>query len=72
MKSPSIIATLLLATLASSFALTESDLTPAAIAGKTLTFSIETGAPPFATSGSWTGKFGTTPGNTFDHDQGDR
>ncbi len=47
------------------FALTESDLAPAALAGKTLTFTIETGAAPFATSGSWTGAFGTSPGNSF-------
>lgn len=48
-----------------ALALTESEITPAAIAGKTLTFSIETGAPPFATNGSWAGNFGTSPANSF-------
>lgn len=48
-----------------AFALTESDLAPAALAGKTLTFTINTGAAPFATTGSWTGAFGTSPGNSF-------
>jgi len=46
-------------------ALTESDLAPSALAGKTLTFTIETGAAPFATTGSWSGAFGASPGNSF-------
>jgi hypothetical protein len=65
MKYPSIIGSLLLATLATSSALTESDLTEAAITGKTLTFTIETGAAPFATIGSWNGTFGAAPGKSF-------
>lgn len=46
-------------------ALTEADLAPGALAGKTLTFTITNGAAPFATTGSWTGTFGATPGNSF-------
>ncbi len=51
--------------MATSLGLTESDLTPAAIEGKKLTFTIETGAAPLATNGSWTGMFGSAPGNGF-------
>ena len=65
MKHRSAILAILVSSLASSFALTEDELTAAAIAGKTLTFTVETGAPPFATSGSWTGMFGTSPENSF-------
>lgn len=46
-------------------AITESELTPASLAGKTLTFAVETGVTPFATTGSWTGTFGPAPGNVF-------
>jgi hypothetical protein len=49
----------------SAFALTEAHLAPAALTGKTLTFTVETGAAPFATSGSFTGTFGAAPGNAF-------
>ncbi|MES2440426.1 MAG: choice-of-anchor D domain-containing protein [Verrucomicrobiota bacterium] len=48
-----------------ALAITEAELAPGALAGKTLTFTVETGAPPFATSGSWTGNFGASPGNIF-------
>ena len=65
MKYPSIIGSLMLATLATSSAHTEADLTEAAITGKTLTFTIETGAAPFATTGSWTGTFGAAPGKAL-------
>jgi hypothetical protein len=65
MKHPLLTLAVACATLAPSFALTEADLAPAAIAGKTLIFTIETGASPFATSGSWSGKFGASPGNSF-------
>ena len=58
-------AVFLLACLAPASALTEADLTPAALAGKTLTFAIGNGAAPFATTGSWTGKFETSPANGF-------
>ena len=46
-------------------ALTEADLAPDALAGKTLTFTIVNGAAPFATTGSWTGTFGASPANSF-------
>ncbi len=56
---------LLLSTLVTASALTESDLTEAAITGKTLTFTIETGMAPFATTGSWTAQFGAAPGKAL-------
>jgi hypothetical protein len=65
MKPNLLILAALCATASPSFALTEAELAPAAIAGKTLTFTIETGAAPFATNGSWSGKFGASPGNSF-------
>jgi hypothetical protein len=55
----------LISLLAPAFALTDDDLTPAALAGKTLTFTVESGTAPLAASGVWTGTFGATPGNSF-------
>jgi hypothetical protein len=46
-------------------ALTLEDFAPAALAGKTLTFAIESGTAPLATTGSWTGTFETSPANGF-------
>jgi Abnormal spindle-like microcephaly-assoc'd, ASPM-SPD-2-Hydin len=46
-------------------ALTEAELAPDALTGKTLTFTVETGAAPLATIGSFTGTFGEAPGNVF-------
>ncbi len=48
-----------------AFGLTDDDLTPAALAGKTLTFTIQSGDSPLASSGVWTGKFETSPANGF-------
>lgn len=64
-KLPSLAATFLFVTVASASALTEADLAPAALAGKTLTFTVATGAAPFGTSGTWSGSFGASPGNAF-------
>jgi hypothetical protein len=61
MKYTLILGACALLSLATSQALTEADLTEAAITGKTLTFTIETGAAPFATSGVWTATFGMAP-----------
>jgi hypothetical protein len=65
MKSITLIASVFLACFSDSSALTESDLTEAAITGKTLTFTIEKGNAPFATTGSWTAKFGAAPGKAL-------
>lgn len=65
MKLPPLAALLVIATLAPAFAITEAEIAPAALVGKTLTFTVETGAAPFATSGSFTGTFGAAPGNVF-------
>ncbi|MES2660217.1 MAG: choice-of-anchor D domain-containing protein [Verrucomicrobiota bacterium] len=51
--------------LGSAFALTDDDLAPAALAGKTLTFTIESGTAPLAVSGVWTGTFESSPANGF-------
>lgn len=53
-----------LATITSVFAITDADITPAALLGKTLTFTIADGTAPLATTGTWTGTFATT-GNGF-------
>jgi hypothetical protein len=65
MKHNLLIIAVVCATASPSFALTEADLAPAAIAGKTLTFTIANGGAPFATNGNWSGKFGASPGNSF-------
>lgn len=58
-------ALLLVSLISPAFAITVADLDPAALAGKTLTFFIEFGAAPFASDGSWTGTFETSPANGF-------
>lgn len=63
MRLPSVIAFTSL--FGSAFALTDDDLTPKALAGKTLTFAIEEGAPPVAPSGVWTGTFQSFSANGF-------
>ena len=65
MKLPSLVASAVIATLAPAFAITEADITPAALVGKTLTFTIApTSAAPFPTIGTWTGTFAAS-GNGF-------
>lgn len=56
---------LLAAAVLPASALSEADLTPTALIGKTLTFTVETGAAPLATNGTWSGTFGDSPGNVF-------
>ena len=58
MKLPSLVAALVISALAPAFAITDADITPAALAGKTLTFTIETARAGFADTGTWTGTFG--------------
>lgn len=65
MKLPSLVAAVVVSTLGPAFALIETDLAPAALAGKTMTFSVEYGATPFAIDGSWTGTFESSPANGF-------
>jgi hypothetical protein len=64
-KTPSLLSAFAVFTSLPLSAITEADLAPEALAGKTLTFTIATGAAPFATNGTWTGAFGTAPGNSF-------
>lgn len=58
MKLPSLVAAIVVSTLAPAFAITDADITPAALVGKTLTFTIETAGSGFADTGTWTGTFG--------------
>lgn len=64
-NTPSLAATLLLVTFTSAFAITEADIAPAALVGKTLTFTIVNGGPPYATNGTWSGTFAAS-GAGFD------
>ena len=58
MKIPSFIAAVFFSALVPAFAITDAEITPAALAGKTLTFTIVTAGGPFANTGTWTGTFG--------------
>lgn len=58
MKLPSLAAALVFSTLVPAFAITEAEITPAALVGKTLTFTVNTAGGAFANTGSWTGTFG--------------
>lgn len=58
MKLPSLVAAIVVSTLAPAFAITDADIAPAALAGKTLTFTIETAGGGFADTGTWSGTFG--------------
>lgn len=59
-KLPSLAAAFVLTTFSSAFAITDAEITPAALVGKTLTFTIDNAGGAFANTGSWTGTFGTT------------
>ena len=63
-KFPSLVAALVISTLAPAFAITDAEIAPAALAGKTLTFTIDNGSSPYATVGTWSGAFAGS-GNTF-------
>lgn len=64
MKSIILPAALFVASLVPAFAITNAEITPAALAGKTLTFTIVNGKAPYATTGTWTGTFAAS-GNVF-------
>lgn len=49
---------------ATASAITDAEIAPAALVGKTLVFDIENGASPFATTGTWSGTFASS-GNGF-------
>ncbi len=55
---------LLAATASPALAITDAEITPSALVGKTLVFTINFGMPPFATTGTWSGTFGAS-GNAF-------
>lgn len=68
MKFPYLVATVVFSTLTSAFAITGADITPAALAGKTLVFDILNGGPPYADKGgSWSMTFSAT-GTSFTAD----
>jgi hypothetical protein len=64
MKLSALASAFILVSLTSAFAITETDITPAALVGKTLTFAIVNGGSPYPTTGTWTGTFAAT-GNGF-------
>lgn len=64
MKSVILPAILFASTLVSAFAITDAEITPAALVGKTLTFTIVNGGAPYATTGTWSGTFAAS-GNAF-------
>jgi hypothetical protein len=64
MKSIILPAILFVSSLLPSFAITNAEITPTALLGKTLTFTIVNGKAPYATTGTWTGTFAAS-GNVF-------
>ena len=62
MKIPSLIAAFVFSALVPAFAVTDAEIAPAALAGKTLTFTIENGGSPYATNGTWSGAFAASGG----------
>lgn len=64
MKTPSLAAAFVLVSFASASAITDADITPTALVGKTLTFTIVNGGSPYATNGTWSGTFAAS-GNGF-------
>ena len=59
MKFPLIITAIVFSALVPAFAITDAEITPAALAGRTLTFTIATAGSGFADTGTWTGTFGS-------------
>lgn len=64
MKNNLLPVVLLISSLTSVFAITDAEITPAALVGKTLVFTIINGGSPYATTGTWSGSFAAT-GNGF-------
>lgn len=64
MKNLLLPAILFVSSLLPAFSITDADITPAALVGKTLTFTIVNGSSPFATTGTWSGNFAAS-GNAF-------
>lgn len=48
-----------------AFAVTDAEITPAALVGKTLIFTIKTAGGAFANTGTWSGTFAASPANGF-------
>lgn len=57
MKNIVLPAVLFVASLTPVLAITDAEITPAALVGKTLTFTILNGGVPYATNGTWSGSF---------------
>ncbi len=64
MKLPALLAAFAITTAAPLFAITDADIAPAALAGKTLVFDIAYGGAPYATTGSFSCTFEAV-GNGF-------
>ena len=62
MKNSLLSAALFVSSLIPAFAITDAEITPAALVGKTLNFTIINGGAPFATNGTWSGTFAAAGG----------
>jgi Abnormal spindle-like microcephaly-assoc'd, ASPM-SPD-2-Hydin len=62
MKNIVLPAVLLASLLTPAFAITDAEITPAALVGKTLTFAIVNGGAPYASTGTWSGSFAASGG----------
>lgn len=65
MKTTALAALALVSTLTAAFSMTDAEIAPAELVGKTLVFDIENGGFPFATNGTWAGTFAAS-GNGFE------
>jgi len=64
MNLPTLVSAFVFSSIASAFAITDADIAPAALVGKTLGFTIVNGGSPYATTGTWSGTFAAS-GNGF-------
>ncbi|MES2920054.1 MAG: choice-of-anchor D domain-containing protein [Verrucomicrobiota bacterium] len=64
MKIFPLAAAVFISALAPAFAITDAEIVPSALAGRTLTFTIVNGSAPYATNGTWSGAFAAS-GNAF-------
>ncbi len=72
MKILSLAAAIFVCSAASTFAITNDDISPPALVGRTLVFNIENGGSPYATNGTWSGTFARTKnGFSVDNIDGD-
>lgn len=64
MHLPSLLAAVLISSAVSASAITDAEIAPAALVGKTLVCTVVNGGSPYATTGTWSGTFAAS-GNAF-------